>query len=66
MQQAESVARERRRFWEVRERIEELETRPASGGEDGFPDARGAKALVREQFRRAAGERHPDSRKPSA
>jgi hypothetical protein len=66
MQQAESAARERRRFWDVREKIEELETRSASGGKDGYPDARGAKALVREQFRRTACERSPDSRKPTA
>ncbi len=66
MEQTEPVARERRRLLDVRERIEELETRSASGGKDGYPDARGAKALVREQFRRTASERHPDSREPNA
>jgi hypothetical protein len=49
-------AQERRRQWGVRARIEQLEARSTSESKDGYPDARGAKALVREQFRRAAGQ----------
>ncbi len=65
MEQAESVAQERRRLWDVRARIEELETDSASSAPDGYPDAPGAKALVREQFRRATSERDTDVPEPS-
>jgi hypothetical protein len=54
MNQTGTVATERRQLWEVRRRIDELEARSTTGGRGEYPDARGAKALVREQARRAA------------
>jgi hypothetical protein len=57
MNQNATVAVERRQLWEVRRRIDELEARSTAGGRGGYPDAGGAKALVREQARRAALDR---------
>jgi hypothetical protein len=57
MNQTGTVAVERRHLWEVRRRIDELEARSTAGGRGGYPDVRGAKALVREQARRASLDR---------
>lgn len=61
MQTAESAEQERRQFWDVRARIEQLEARSAAVDMNGYPDARGAKALVREQFRRTETEQRTDA-----
>jgi hypothetical protein len=57
MNQTGTVGVERRHLWEVRRRIEELEARSTTGARGGYPDAQGAKALVREQVRRVSLER---------
>jgi hypothetical protein len=59
-----TVAQDRRRWLAVRARIEELEVGVMTLGQDQFPPASGAKALVREQARRMATERPPESLEP--
>jgi hypothetical protein len=56
MKPNEIAPRDRRQRWDVRTRIEQLEALAAQG-KNGFPPAPGAKALVREQSRRAEAER---------